>query len=381
MGSGRSNSARRLAFALAWPLVAIGCGSDGGGDRAEDGIADATGDGEDGGDDTGAGDDTGTDPGGGGGTDDGGTNDDPMTPDSPLVDPDCIDGMFAETLPDAMADISDLEDGFASSAPDDFVLDVLLRRYTTGHEVSVRGSDGGFDCVDAFLRPAADPGEIYSQLPTIVHECGHGTDFNLGGFDEDVYFVNDSPLELRCTAGDSTDRGGRTFARSRIRDDEYQALNEYDSYAGIYLDGDPDDGNFDGGDQGFNSVLEETLQYVNSIATAYAFHEELDTGGWVSHKDGILTFLWYLMRYLRMARLDYPDAHDYLQNGESGCWRRAILTIWGRAWLYLVATEDMDHLGINDELLLELVGEPELLGEIQRLRDAEGCPPPGAVDR
>ena len=43
-----------------------------------------------------------------------------------------------------------------------------------------------------------------------------------------------------------------------------------DNYANVYLDGDPDDDEFDGGDQGFNSLLEETLQYVNSLATGYA---------------------------------------------------------------------------------------------------------------
>lgn len=53
-----------------------------------------------------------------------------------------------------------------------------------------------------------------------------------------------------------------------------------------------------------------------------------------------------------------------------------LLTIWGRASLYLVATEEMDHLGINDALVSQLVQYPELLAEIQRLRDAEGCPPP-----
>src|SRR5690606_32888141 len=48
----------------------------------------------------------------------------------------------------------------------------------------------------------------------------------------------------------------------------------------------------------------------------------------------------------------------------------------GRAWLYLEATAGMGHLGIDDDMLMTLVMDEDLLSEIQRLRDAEGCPAP-----
>jgi len=82
------------------------------------------------------------------------------------------------------------------------------------------------------------------------------------------------------------------------------------------------------------------------------------------------------MRYLRMARLDYPAAYSQILDGDGGCWRNAVLTVWGRAWLYLGVTEGMSHLGINDAALLALDMDPDLLAEIQRLRDAEGCAAP-----
>ena len=72
-----------------------------------------------------------------------------------------------------------------------------------------------------------------------------------------------------------------------------------DFYRQVYLDGDPDDDNFEGGDQGYNSVLEETTQYINSLAVGYAFNDLYS--GSVSERDGILTFLWYITRYLKMA--------------------------------------------------------------------------------
>lgn len=142
-----------------------------------------------------------------------------------------------------------------------------------------------------------------------------------------------------------------------------------DSYAAIYLDGDPNDGAFDSGDQGYGMLHEETLQYVNSLATSYAFEDQFSYS--TSARDEILTFLWYTMRYLRMARLEHPEAYTLLS--ESSCWRDLILQTCGRAWLYLEMTSGSSTLGINDDFLMTLVMEPELLSEIQRLRDIEGC--------
>ncbi|HJL17185.1 MAG TPA: hypothetical protein RMH99_16075 [Sandaracinaceae bacterium LLY-WYZ-13_1] len=303
-------------------------------------------------------------------------------PTGPRVDPTCIDGMYTESLPAPDADISDLVAGYDPGDPTAFIEAVLSRRYGTGLELVVEG-DSSRDCVDTFLRETGTAQDVIEQLPTVVHECGHFYDNALSDFGSNTYAINDTPLQISCAMGDSTDRGGQTFARSRIRDDAYAELRPpcdgtfgsgCDFYADIYLDGDPDDGTFDGGDQGFNMLFEEVVQYVNSIATAYAFTGELDTGGSTSQRDGILTFLWYLTRYLRMARLDYPSAYTHLLEGDGGCWRDLILTVWGRAWLYLDTTMGMGHLGIADAELMTLVTDPDLLAEIQRLRDAASCP-------
>ncbi len=297
-------------------------------------------------------------------------------PMSPLVDPECTDGMYAETLPDPSASLADLEAAYDGSAARAFVEAVLGRRYPTGRLLVVNGIDPRIgDCVTRFLRDSSTPAAVYGDMSTVVHECGHFYDLRESTGAAHVYVINDAPLRLTCSGGDASDRGGRTFARSRIRDDAYQALRgDRDFYARVYLDGDPDDATFDGGDQGFDSVLEETLQYVNSLATSYAFTGELMTGGRSSQRDGILTFLWYVMRYLRLARTSFPTAYQHLLEGDGGCWRNAILTVWGRAWLYLETTRGMRHLGIDDAELEGLVMDAELLSEIQRLRDAAGCP-------
>ncbi len=306
----------------------------------------------------------------------------PLQP-SPLVDPNCVDGMFTEVLPDPSVSIADLVASYSPGDAETYIDGVLMRRYSTGYDLVVNGRMRQ-DCVGFFLRDTSSASQVDGQLSTLVHECGHFYDNDLSGFSDNVYVINDSPLQLSCSGGDATDRGGMTFARSRIVNDSYQSArppcggsgSNCDFYADIYLDGDPDNGTFEGGDQGFNLLFEETVQYVNSLATSYAFTNELNTGGRSSQRDGILTFLWYVERYLRMARLDYPAAYQHLLTGDGGCWRRAILTVWGRAFLYLQATEGMSHLGIADAQLMSFVMTPELLEEIQRLRDAEGCAAP-----
>ncbi|MGE3636522.1 MAG: hypothetical protein AB7P00_41845, partial [Sandaracinaceae bacterium] len=307
-----------------------------------------------------------------------------VTPTSPLVDPDCVDGMFSETLPDPSADISDLVTSYSPADLIAFVDGVLARRYTTGAELALNGRMGSLDCVTVFSSNTGTADGAIDSLNTVVHECGHLYDGDESPFGSNTYVINDSPLRLTCAGGNSMGLGGMTFERSRIRNDSYQTLRPpcagggtgCDFYADVYLDGDPDDGTFDGGDQGFSMLLEETVQYVNSLATSYAFTNELNRGGRSSQKDGILTFLWYVMRYLRMARLEYPTAYEHILDGDGGCWRNAVLTVWGRAWLYLDVTESMTHLGIDDAALTTLVMDQDLLGEIQRLRDAEGCPAP-----
>ena len=72
-----------------------------------------------------------------------------------------------------------------------------------------------------------------------------------------------------------------------------------------------------------------------------------------------------------MARTEHPEVHAFLLG--NACWRDAILTVWGRAWLYLDATADNPNLGLDDDALEKLVKTPELLDEIEAVRVASGC--------
>lgn len=315
----------------------------------------------------------GTPPGSDGGPGvDGGPGPGPVGP----IDPACVDGMYREALPDPTATIDDV--AFTGDIPG-FVDTVLARRYPFGRELVAGGrmNTSFGDCSVIFAGSPSSAADLYDSLSTITHECGHMWDGDLSSGSTNVYEVN-SDLTLSAMRGDTTSRGGDTFARSLIRGDSYQASRPAcsggsgcDFYADVYLDGDPTNGTFEGGDQGFNMLFDEVVQYVNSLATEYAFADRRSPGASTSARDGILTMLWYMTRYLHMARLDVPAA--YTRIAMDAPWRDAILTLWGRAWLYLGLTADDPSLGIDDAALEALVLDPTLLDEIERLRTLAGC--------
>ena len=299
--------------------------------------------------------------------------------DSPLVDPSCVDGQWSEALPPNSASLSQAINSYSPTGYMEFILQALSIRYPTGQWIVEGGLEsdafGNTNCIDAFLGSKSTSGAVIDRMSTLVHECGHFFDLDQGGFVNSAYMLTES-VQSTCSGGGYQGQNA-TFARSLITTDEFSALRPpcdgnfvpgCDSYADIYLDGDPTDSTFDSGDQGFNMLHEETTQYVNSLATGYAFADQYQFT--VSERDGILTFLWYTCRYLRMARLQYPGTYSVLT--QDACWREAILRVWGRAWLFLEATKDMQQLGISDDSIESLLTD-ELLSEIQLVREAHGC--------
>ncbi len=287
-------------------------------------------------------------------------------------------GTFGEVLPLTEAPVQDLR--FSGNVAT-FVDDALTRRAPFGLELvqGARRESPQSDCPTAFTGTAASAPEIFHVLDVAVHECGHVYDLELSRGSGNVYVLN-SELRYECDRGDTTSRSGDTFARSRILTDGLQpqlppcterSQRLCDRYASTYLDGDPDDGRFQGGDQGYNMLLEEAVQYVNSIAIAWAFADQRPRFVSVSARDGILTFFWYIERYLRLARSEYPQA--YARIAEDDCWRNLTLAVWARGWTFLRLAREAAGLGIDAESLEALVTQPELLAEIERLRPFEDC--------
>jgi hypothetical protein len=303
-----------------------------------------------------------------GSTDRPGGGDDPPAPKPER--PGCGQNAYTEALP-TTASLAGLQ--FSREKAAQYLLAALEKRYPIGKAIveggissPLSGSLGS--CVDVFLADKSSADRVLRHASTVVHECGHFYDLGKASGDAAAYVIR-TDLTFTCKSGDTTSRGGKTFARSLITKDAHSGKRTpcgggakgCDSYAQTYLTG-------SSGQQGYNSVLEEATQYVNSLATALAFQEQY-VGSNASERDGILTFLWYIERYLAMARTDYPEAYKLIS--EDPCWRQATLSIWDRGWFYLRATKDVACLGLDDTSLEPLVNEPALLAEIDALRQLE----------
>ena len=72
-----------------------------------------------------------------------------------------------------------------------------------------------------------------------------------------------------------------------------------------------------------------------------------------------------------MARTEFPETYSLITT--NACWRELTLSIWGRAWMYLELSKDEQGLGIDDDFIEDLVTDPDLLHEIDLLREAQGC--------
>ena len=292
--------------------------------------------------------------------------------------PGCAQTAYTETLP-TTASISDLP--FSTAQANAYVLNALARRYPLGKAIAEGGVSSPLaaqqgNCIDRFLQDKSSPAGAQRSATTVVHECGHIFDLGSAQGSTSTYVLRPD-LKFSCDAGDTTSRGGKTFARSRIKTDAFYAKRKAcggqgaqgcDFYADVYLNGNPDDATFDSGDQGYNSVLEEATQYINSLATALAFQEAY-AGRKSSERDGILTFLWYIERYFAYARTNETTAYDALAKDK--CWRQATLSVWDRAWFYLDATKGKQELGIDDTAIEALVKDPALTAEIDALRKLE----------
>jgi hypothetical protein len=298
-----------------------------------------------------------------------GASDTATGPDTaPPADPLCDDGTWDEALPTDSASLSALIAGYDAAAFRGFIAGVLEARYPLGAHLVAEGVRVGGrlgDCVAFFAGDTSSPSAVMSSISTVVHECGHFLDVALSSSRVSHYSIL-ADLSFSCP------RIGNDLARSRLNEDPYADLLPTDFYRDIYLNGDPDDDQFESGDQGFDMVLEEAAQYVNSLATDWALRDQMGAGRSISARDGILTLLWYTMRYLRLARLEDPATYQAILGDP--CWREATLTVWNRAWFYLDLSEGLDALGIHDARLMELVGDPALRGEVEALREAHGCP-------
>jgi len=327
--------------------------------------------------------------------DDGGT--DGGTPgQAVVVDANCIDGAYVSSPPEAFGGaqepIDDLVAGFQPANARAFLEEAMARRYPTGAAILSMGGDS----TDQWLaRAPATAQGVLMFAGLIVHEVGHSIDRSAP---DSWYYItaaedgSDISFTVPGMHGPLTNSQSPRYAmeRSRLLADDENAKRPPTSnstlptsaesgtgefgtdsmFAQIYLSGDPDDGSFQSGDQGYNMLIEELVQYTNSLATRHHFSDF--ASGTSSDRHALLTWLWWNERYLRKIRMERPEEHAWLLANEA--WMELILTTWGRAWLYISA--EVPGIEPDTAQLHELVAQPHLLEEIQVIREAYGCTDP-----
>ncbi len=152
------------------------------------------------------------------------------------------------------------------------------------------------------------------------------------------------------------------FNRSEIL--TVHAFVAMDMYAPVYLMG-------GSGMQGFNTLLDEYCAYVHSLAAKYCTRDSIQNGGRTSARDGILTMMYYVEMYLKLARTLHPADYAAITGDREHI--RLILTNWARAEFYLNLTGPISSLGLNDTMIRTYTYDPVNLEEINRLRSLPGA--------
>jgi hypothetical protein len=294
-----------------------------------------------------------------------------------LVDRNCIDGEFIIEQkeqflqPSDFPSIQDLIDNYSDKMT--FINGILERRFPTGKAIV---DLGGESALDMWLMGANSASGILRSLGMALHEVGHGITEQVPENDYLVYADKQTGDGVHFIVpgmhGKNNWSGSpmHSMARSGIVNDEYHNLGPAgcDTYISTYLTG-------SSGQQGYNSLIDELNQYVNSLAYAYYFQDVVNVRP-SSDVHALLTWLWWNERYLRKIRTDHPDQYEYLFTNDT--WLEVILTQWGRAWMYLYTGFPGMEPATTE--LHKLVRDQDLLSEIQLIRDSCDCDNPEEYD-
>ncbi|MBX2813214.1 MAG: hypothetical protein KTR25_15475 [Myxococcales bacterium] len=204
--------------------------------------------------------------------------------------------------------------------------------------------------------------ELVLTAGLIVHECGHGWNYDASESDSGWYtfFLSENyTIDVRLWPGDKP--------RTLIYDDFFSSQVVSNVFDDTYISpGAPTSAS------GFVPTLDEWLQYNRSLAVAYAFHDYIRYANAI---DGVLTFIWYNQRYLFRVRNMYPEVYHQMMSDRGT--RKTILWLWGQSWRLLEHALEIPQLGSKASSqvgkLFQAVQNPMLLREIQRVRVADGC--------
>ena len=280
---------------------------------------------------------------------DGGTASDAMTSADSGVWRSSVRGIppYSEPVCDPTADLAEVAAAYQNT-PEGLrtaTLGIAARRYPIGTEVINVQSDPQ---LQAWFRNRATFMGVLEGFDTAVHEGTHIWDITMIGAQGWPYRVRDD-LVIRA-------RRLTNFNRSEIVAQHVNAA--MDQYVKVYLTG-------QSGMQGFNTLLDEYNAYAHSLASRYCTRDSLASGTRISARDGILTMMYYVEVYLRLARTNHPQDYAAII-GDPGH-LQLIRTVWGRAEFWLNLSAQYPQLGLRDATIRGWVYDANNLGEIERL--------------
>jgi hypothetical protein len=255
-------------------------------------------------------------------------------------------GGYTEALCDDAASLAELSAGYTGTPAGlrAAARGIAERRYPIGLAFIDVQSDGQ---LATWFRSRASFNDVLNSFEVAVHEGGHIWDITMAGAMWPYRLRDDLVIRTRRLSN---------FNRSEIL--TLHADPAMDSYDEVYLTG-------RSGAQGFNTLLDEYVQYTHSLAARYCTRDSLRPGTRISARDGILTMMYYVELYLKIGRTQHPADYAAIV-GDPGH-LELIRTVWARAEFWLARTASLPQLGLRDATIRGWVYAPENLMEIERL--------------
>ncbi|RDH46589.1 hypothetical protein [Zooshikella ganghwensis] len=208
----------------------------------------------------------------------------------------CIDGQYQESQRanpqvDIKGILSSHNPNASVSVLSKTVTAALEKRYPFGAEIlSQAPNSSGQKCLTYWMQRAKSTwgdlptSELFHGADLSVHECGHGLSHKLSGWSTQALPLSKGTTPV-CPV-----RGPYKYPPLyNLQHDKFSKDVPNNHYDSTYINkGSPV------GKQGWESVIDEAVQYSHSLAIGYAFHDYTTYG---SDADGALSFAWYIQRY------------------------------------------------------------------------------------
>ena len=259
------------------------------------------------------------------------------------------DTSYREAACTPLADISDVAKTYTDATWRTALETVAIRRYPIG--VTFLRTQNDTQLGAWFPAGRSTFAQAMAGFDTAVHEGSHVWQaVRFDGRSQTFRVRDDLDIVVKWVS---------TFPRSELLDEHPDKAA--DRYAATYLQGEP-------GKQGFTSVLDEFNAYAHSLAARWCTRDTVPAGTRVSARDGVLTFMFYVGEYLRIARARHPK--DYAALLDDPGIVRMVSTVWDRSEFWLRLASGERALGVDDERIAGWAYDPARLDEVARVRSA-----------